>query len=90
MLKRKQKDGCTIMKYRLSKSLYAMVAVQKAANAYASLAEFSIQDEEYEIIITIQNINETYKNILADAFLNHVLFESINSHRERDIDVSNI
>jgi hypothetical protein len=78
------------MKYRLSKSLYAMVAVQKAANAYASLAEFSIQDEEYEIIITIQNINETYKNILADAFLNHVLFESINAHRERDIGVSNI
>lgn len=67
--------------YRLSKSLYALGAVQKAVHAYGSLAEFQVFEEEHSIRIEIQNIQEPYKNVLVDAFLNHVLFESINEHR---------
>ena len=67
--------------YQLSKSLYAINAVTKAVEAYQSLAEFQVSEEEHCIRIDINNINETYKNILVDAFLNHVLFESINEHR---------
>jgi hypothetical protein len=78
-----------MMTYKLSKSLYMLTAIQKAVAAYSALAEFSVQEEEHEIVIAIENINETYKNILADAFLNHVLFESINSHRQNSVDILN-
>ena len=67
-----------------SSSLYSVEAVQKSAQDYASVAEFSISVTESGVDVSIENIHPAYKEILVDHFCNHVLNETIILRRQKD------
>ncbi|MEL6349633.1 MAG: HxsD-like protein [Myxococcota bacterium] len=65
-----------------SRSLYRPDAVRAAADAYATLATFTLEDlDSDEMIVQVTEPHPEYAATLADAFRNHVLFETIQLHR---------
>ena len=67
-----------------SASLYSAEAVQKSAQDYAAIAQFSLHTTESGVDVTIENIHPAYQEILVDHFCNHVLNETIILRRQKD------
>ena len=65
-----------------SLSIYKKEAIEEAMYAYASYARFSVQEEEFTMIIEIQPLHESHAAQIIDSFCNHVLFETIVLHRK--------
>jgi len=66
-----------------SRSLYRSDAVTAVAGVYAELATFAVDaSAEHEVVVTITDPHPSLADELADAFSNHVLFESIRRFRE--------
>ena len=64
------------------RSLYLVEAVQAAADAYSGHARIELTNEPQQTMVSIAVENAAYKEIIIDAFCNHVLFETVVRSRE--------
>jgi hypothetical protein len=69
------------MNLSFSRSLYTNEAVEAAAQAYAGVAKIEVHAEGSDVLATIEPLDADAPPDLADAFANHVLFETIVRHR---------
>jgi uncharacterized protein len=65
------------MKIIFNKDIYFIDAVKSAIEAYSDLAEFLLEDNKSEIVVTLDNIDKGVISIIRDEFSNYVLGESI-------------
>ena len=64
-----------------SKSIYEHSAILSAIQAYEAYAKFDYTEHEYDVKLTIEPKQKQHAQLIIDSFCNHVLFESINVHR---------
>ena len=62
---------------RFHKSFYVRSGLEEAAEAYSGLAQFAIEEEEDEIVVTLTANDASHAEALADHFGNHALFASL-------------
>ena len=70
-----------------SRSIYLPDAVQRATQAYGSLAQFVVQTADHEIVVQISEVHPHFQERLEellDAFCNHALFETIVQDRQEN------
>lgn len=62
-------------------SLYRPAAIAAAAEAYAGLAEVTLEPHAHETRVHLRPLREDLADVLADAFANHVLHATVQAHR---------
>ena len=63
-------------------SLYDPAEVKGAVEAFGHLANFSLEEGDGESLVTIDEIQKDYKDILVDSFANYALEASIVANRK--------
>lgn len=64
-----------------SRSLYAVGAVEAAAQAFGHLAKLEIRRHENETELVVSEPDPEVAEVLLDEIANHVLFATITRHR---------
>ncbi len=67
-------------------SLYAPEAIEAAASAYADFAKVEVEKSDREVVVVIDEVAEHDPQLLAHAFSNHVLHETITRRRQAALD----
>lgn len=67
-------------------SLYAPEAVEEAAAAYAEFAKIAVEKGDEDLVVVIDGVTDHDPQLIAHAFSNHVLHETISRRRQAALD----
>lgn len=60
------------------RSLYTPSGVQAAVEAYTDhVGAIEVEDAPEALTVTLRDVHDAYRDLIADSFANHALFETI-------------
>jgi hypothetical protein len=69
-----------------ARSLYSPEAIEAAGEAYADFAKIAVEESGDDLVVVIDDVAEHDPALVAHAFANHALHETITRRRQTAID----